>query len=466
MRASSAGRSRLGSTSGNRPISAAVSFASSNLAATRRRDEAGAPRYHPSCRRPHGHRPLIGRPGGPGWPGSCHGLTRLRLLGGAPFEQRLGEDVREGPCHRASTIPGSLAAVPPPTRSRHCLYRQSTPDRQSDWAVVGGRHGTQAVPWSRDRGGPAGAAGPRAPLAGHQARPPGLPQAAGGRAGRAGGAAGRAGGIGRVQPGRRHRRGRLRRGVRRHRQLHLRPRARPVAGRQRPGPDRQGGARPGPDRRRRVRALRGLRRPHRGRAAGRPAVRDPVPGRRPPAGPATLTVATRARTRRVLAIYGTAALVLALDQLTKHLVVANLAGRPPVDLVGSFVQLRYTTNSGGAFSLLTGAPLFFGIMAMVIVGGIVYASRRAQPLFMLVVLGLILGGALGNLTDRLFRGEGLLRGEVVDFVKVGIWPVFNVADSCVVVGGILLALLLGRSDRDTDQEAPADSSSPRSADPQ
>ena len=158
----------------------------------------------------------------------------------------------------------------------------------------------------------------------------------------------------------------------------------------------------------------------------------------PPAAPT--------RSTRVLATYGTAALVLALDQLTKHLVVTNLAGRPPVDLVGRFVQLRYTTNSGGAFSLLTGAPLFFGIMALVIVGGIVYASRRAQPLSMLVVLGLILGGALGNLTDRLLRGEGLLRGEVVDFIKVGIWPVFNLADSCVVVGGILLALFLGRAE--------------------
>ena len=158
----------------------------------------------------------------------------------------------------------------------------------------------------------------------------------------------------------------------------------------------------------------------------------------------------------MLATYGTAAVVLALDQLTKQLVVTNLAGRPPLDLVGSFVQLRYTTNSGGAFSLLTGAPLFFGIMAMVIIGGIIYASRRAQPLSLLVVLGLILGGALGNLTDRLLRGEALLRGEVVDFVKVGIWPVFNLADSCVVVGGILLALLLSRTERDAEQ-APADS---------
>jgi signal peptidase II len=94
-------------------------------------------------------------------------------------------------------------------------------------------------------------------------------------------------------------------------------------------------------------------------------------------------------------------------------------------------------------------------MAIVIIGGIVYASRRAQPLSMLVVLGLILGGALGNLTDRLLRGEGLLRGEVVDFIKVGIWPVFNLADSCIVVGGLLLAILLGRAERDQDQ-TPAD----------
>ena len=164
---------------------------------------------------------------------------------------------------------------------------------------------------------------------------------------------------------------------------------------------------------------------------------------------------TTGRSRRALALYGTAAVVLALDQLTKHLVVSNLAGRPPVDLVDDVVQLRYTTNSGGAFSLLTGAPLFFGIMAMVIIGGIVYASRRAQPLSMLVILGLILGGALGNLTDRLLRGDALLRGEVVDFIKVGIWPVFNLADSCVVVGGILLAIFLGRAELESEQ-APAD----------
>jgi signal peptidase II len=164
------------------------------------------------------------------------------------------------------------------------------------------------------------------------------------------------------------------------------------------------------------------------------------------------------RARRALGLYGTAVAVLAIDQLLKHLVVSSLAGRPPVKVIASFVELRYTTNSGGAFSLLTGAPLFFGLMAIVIIGGIVYASRRTEPLSMLLVLGLVLGGALGNLTDRLFRGDELLRGEVVDFVKVGIWPVFNLADSCIVVGGLLLAIFVGRADRTEGEQGrgPAD----------
>jgi signal peptidase II len=150
---------------------------------------------------------------------------------------------------------------------------------------------------------------------------------------------------------------------------------------------------------------------------------------------------------RRLAVYGTAALVLAADQLSKYLVVRNLAGGPPLRLIGSLVELRYATNSGGAFSLLTGAPLFFALMAVVVIGGILYAGRRARGLPVQLALGLLLGGAVGNLLDRLLRGDVPLRGEVVDFIKVGWWPVFNLADSCIVVGGLLLALLLGRAER-------------------
>lgn len=150
---------------------------------------------------------------------------------------------------------------------------------------------------------------------------------------------------------------------------------------------------------------------------------------------------------RQLITYGVAAAVVGADQLSKYLVVRNLAGKPPVRLIGSVVELRYATNSGGAFSLLTGAPVFFALMAVAVIGGILYAGRRARGLPVQVALGLLLGGAVGNLLDRLLRGEVPLRGEVVDFIKIGWWPVFNLADSCIVIGGLLLALLLGRAER-------------------
>ncbi len=165
---------------------------------------------------------------------------------------------------------------------------------------------------------------------------------------------------------------------------------------------------------------------------------------------------TRLVAARQLALYGIAAVVLAADQLSKYLVVGNLAGRPPIRLIGSVVELRYATNSGGAFSLLTGAPLFFALMAVVVIGGILYAGRRARGRTVQLALGLLLGGAVGNLLDRLLRGDQPLRGEVVDFIKVGWWPVFNLADSCIVIGGLLLAFLLSRADRPPARERDAD----------
>jgi signal peptidase II len=167
--------------------------------------------------------------------------------------------------------------------------------------------------------------------------------------------------------------------------------------------------------------------------------------------------------RRPVLTYATAAVVVALDQLSKWLVVRQLGGGRPLRLVGSFVQLRYTTNSGGAFSLLTGAPLFFALSAIVIAGGIVYAARRAQGRALLFALGLLLGGAVGNLLDRLLRGGVPLHGEVVDFVKVGPWPLFNLADSCITVGGLLLAYLLSRPERGADPQPGLKSEAPTHA---
>jgi signal peptidase II len=169
----------------------------------------------------------------------------------------------------------------------------------------------------------------------------------------------------------------------------------------------------------------------------------------------------RLRAGRLALVYGTAAAVVALDQLTKWLVVRHLGGGRPLQLLGSFVQLRYTTNSGGAFSLFTGAPLFFALTATVIVGGIVYAARRAEGRALLFALGLLLGGAVGNLLDRLLRGGVPLHGEVVDFVKVGPWPLFNLADSCITIGGLLLAFLLSRP----ESREPADVAARRAGGP-
>ena len=157
--------------------------------------------------------------------------------------------------------------------------------------------------------------------------------------------------------------------------------------------------------------------------------------------------------RRLALVYGTALTVLVADQLSKWLVVERLAGRPPVELIGSFVRLRYTTNTGGAFSLLAGFPLFFGLMAVAVIIAIAVYARRVVSGWVLATLGLLLGGALGNFADRLLRGRGLLDGEVVDFVDIGAWPVFNLADSCITVGAVLLAVLMSRAERGPEPAA-------------
>jgi len=151
--------------------------------------------------------------------------------------------------------------------------------------------------------------------------------------------------------------------------------------------------------------------------------------------------------RRLALVYGTALAVLVADQITKSLVVARLGGNPPFELLGSFVRLRYTTNTGGAFSLLAGFPLFFAVMAVVVMVAISIYARRVDSPWVLATLGLLLGGAIGNFSDRLLRGPGLLHGEVIDFVDIGSFPVFNVADSAITIGAILLAILVTFADQ-------------------
>ncbi len=138
-------------------------------------------------------------------------------------------------------------------------------------------------------------------------------------------------------------------------------------------------------------------------------------------------------------LYATAATAYILDRATKLWVERTLAGRPPLRVIPGVLTFTYTTNSGGAFGLGRSAPWLFAAASILVSLAIVVASFRQSRFALSVALGLILGGALGNLTDRAVNGPGLT-GHVTDFIDVGVWPVFNLADSCIVVGALLLAL--------------------------
>jgi signal peptidase II len=151
-------------------------------------------------------------------------------------------------------------------------------------------------------------------------------------------------------------------------------------------------------------------------------------------------------TRRPLLILGLVVGIVLLDQLTKAWVVASLADGP-LSIIGDRVELRLSRNPGGAFSILTGFTPLLAVLAAIVAVVLVRVAQRAKDPVMVVALSLVLGGALGNLADRLFRAPGFLRGEVVDFVRIGAFPSFNVADSAVTIGAVLL-LLWGWRDRD------------------
>jgi signal peptidase II len=146
-----------------------------------------------------------------------------------------------------------------------------------------------------------------------------------------------------------------------------------------------------------------------------------------------------------------APVILGLDLLTKTIAVAQLEDQPPVRLFGGLVNLVLVRNPGAAFSMATGYTWIISLIALAVVVVIIRISRKLRSVGWAIALGLILGGAVGNLADRLFRAPGVLQGHVVDMVSIvetdgSFFPVFNLADSAVVCGGILLVLLalLGR----------------------
>jgi signal peptidase II len=153
------------------------------------------------------------------------------------------------------------------------------------------------------------------------------------------------------------------------------------------------------------------------------------------------------RRRLVAALLATAGLVLAVDQLTKAWALDALTGDPsPTAVIDGWLQLRLVFNSGAAFNLGTGSTWVFTVIATIVALFILRTARRVGSRGWAVALGLLLGGAVGNLTDRLLREPGVGRGHVVDFLEFlrfpfMDFPVFNVADSCIVSAAVLIALL-------------------------
>jgi signal peptidase II len=138
--------------------------------------------------------------------------------------------------------------------------------------------------------------------------------------------------------------------------------------------------------------------------------------------------------------------VLLSDLVTKLVVVATIAPGEDIRLLGGLLYLTQLRNVGAAFSFAEGFTILFTVIAVVLSVIIVRTAQRLHSTGWAVSLGLVLGGAVGNLVDRVFRDPGFLRGGVVDFLSVfapdgRVWPVFNIADSAIVCGGILGAVL-------------------------
>lgn len=133
--------------------------------------------------------------------------------------------------------------------------------------------------------------------------------------------------------------------------------------------------------------------------------------------------------------------MLLLDQATKWWVQQTMTDRPPIDVLGDWLQITYTLNPGAAFSMGGSFTVILSAIAVGVSIVIVRVASRLGSVAWAVALGGILGGALGNLTDRILREPGPFRGHVVDWISVPNWPVFNVADSAIFCSAVLMVWL-------------------------
>jgi signal peptidase II len=145
------------------------------------------------------------------------------------------------------------------------------------------------------------------------------------------------------------------------------------------------------------------------------------------------------RRTRLWWIVGAVLAIVLVDQLTKSWAASALADGP-VNVIGEHVRFELARNSGSAFSRFRGYTPIVAVLAIGITIVLARQVRHTTDKWLLVGLVLVLGGAIGNLCDRIFRSPGFLRGHVVDFVAVGWWPLFNVADSCITIGAIILVV--------------------------
>lgn len=149
----------------------------------------------------------------------------------------------------------------------------------------------------------------------------------------------------------------------------------------------------------------------------------------------------RDRRRNTALVVGIGAVWVLLDQASKMWAEAELTGRPPVPLLGDLLQLRLLYNPGAAFSMGTGSTWVFTVLASVVVVVLLWQAREVAHPGWRWAFGLLLGGAGGNLTDRLLRDPGPGRGHVVDFIELPNFPVFNIADIGITSAAVLIALL-------------------------
>jgi len=162
----------------------------------------------------------------------------------------------------------------------------------------------------------------------------------------------------------------------------------------------------------------------------------------------------RAHRRMIGLLLVTAVIVVGLDQITKAIVVARMQDGESVRAVDGILHWTLQRNPGSAFGLFQHIPIVFTILSAGIALAIVIGAPRVRARGMAFALGLVLGGAVGNLIDRIARPPGLFRGHVIDFIDFRVWPVFNVADSAVVVGAILLAIVSSIAERRAKADEP------------